>query len=323
MTLQPLAEGIGAGEVDQLDPRIERQLLRHRRLRGVDHQADQRRVEAQFGEHLLCHLDAHRHRQVRPRVSLDQHRVAGGQAGEQARIGVPGREGRTGDHQRQAARHDVPALVQVQRIELALRLEPLRRLRHLGHRPPGVGHSFQTTVLGMRAAGLEGHHESLARGVHHRMSQGRAQRVEAFEDFQTGADPRLRAGIAPGRQRLLLTCQQLFRVVLIVADTKIEAVGRTLGTCAPHRSRTLQHERPVEQRLECRLCALYRRLRVLLELLAVGRPVAAFGNGLQRAVERGAVVVEQFLGGTGGSGRHRVDPRKAGGTAQSYRKRCA
>ncbi|MCY1449291.1 hypothetical protein D9M71_660190 [compost metagenome] len=59
----------------------------------------------------------------------------------------------------------------------------------------------------MRAAGLEGHHESLARGVHYRMGQSRAQRVEALENFQTGADPRLRAGIAPGRQRLLLTCQ--------------------------------------------------------------------------------------------------------------------
>ncbi|MDT4840998.1 hypothetical protein FQZ97_748380 [compost metagenome] len=321
MLLQPFAEGVGAGEVDQLDAWIEGQLLGHRRLGGVDHQADQRRVEAQFGEHVLGHLDAHRHRQDRPGVRLDQHRVAGGQAGEQARVGVPGREGRAGDHQRQAARHDMPALVELQRLALALRLDPARRLRHLGHRPPGVGHGFQAAVLGMRAAGLEGHHESLAGGVHHRVGQGRAQRVETLEDFQANADPRLRTGIAPGRQRLLLAGEQLLGVVLVVADPEVEAIGRTLGAGAADRRRAVQLEMPVEQRLERHLRALHRHFRILLELFAVGRPVAALGDGLQRAVERGAVVVEQFQGSASGGGRHDRIPRRTWRMGQSCRKR--
>ena len=77
MLLQPFAEGVGTGEVHQPDPRVERQPLRHRRLRGIDHQADQRRVEAQLAQHLLGHLHTHRHRQDRPRMRLDQNRVAG------------------------------------------------------------------------------------------------------------------------------------------------------------------------------------------------------------------------------------------------------
>ncbi|MCY1418446.1 hypothetical protein D9M71_340070 [compost metagenome] len=108
-------------------------------------------------------------------MRLDQHRVAGGQAGEQARIGVPGREGGAADHQRQAARDDMPALVQHQRVGLALRLGPARRFRHLGHGAPGVGQRFQGAVLGVGAAGLERHHVALPAGVHHRVGHGRAQ----------------------------------------------------------------------------------------------------------------------------------------------------
>ncbi|MCY1229981.1 hypothetical protein D9M72_423760 [compost metagenome] len=310
VVFQPVAEGAGTGEIHQLDPRVQGQALAHRRFRGVHHQADQRRVEAQFSQHLLGHLDAHGHRQDGAGVRLDQHRVAGRQAGEQAGIGVPGGEGRTGDHQRQAARNDVPALVQHQRVLLALGLDPARRFRHLGHGAPGVGQHFQATVLRMGAAGLEGHHVGLAAGVHHGMGQCRAEGIQALEDFQAGPHPRLRSGIPPGRQRRLLARKQRVGVVLVVAHIQVETVGRTLGAGTADRFRPDQREVLAEQRLEGSLGTFDGVLRVLLEAFREGRPVAALADGLDGALEGAAMVLEQFEGGGAGGGRHGRTPQQ-------------
>ncbi|MNF77460.1 hypothetical protein D3C84_596070 [compost metagenome] len=243
-------------------------------------------------------------------MRLDQHRVAGGQAGEQARVSVPGGEGGAGDHQRQAARNDVPALVQHQRVLLALGFAPARRLRHLGHGAPGIGQHFQATVLGVGAAGLEGHHVGLAAGVHHRMGQGRAEGVEALEDFQAGAQPRLGTGITPGRQCRLHARQQLVRVVLVVAQIQVEAVGRTLGAGAAHRLRAGQGEVLAEQRLEGGLGALHRFFRILLEAFREGRPVAALADRLDGALEGAAVMLEQLEGCGAGGDRHGETPQQ-------------
>ncbi|MCY1526957.1 hypothetical protein D9M68_620040 [compost metagenome] len=164
----------------------------------------------------------------------------------------------------------------------------------------------------MGAAGLEGHHPGLAAGVHHRMGQGRAEGVEALEDLQAGAHPRLRAGIAPGRQRGLQARQQCIRLVLVVAHIQVETVGRALGTGAAHRLRAGQGEVLAEQRLEGRLGALHRFFRVLLEAFREGRPVATLADGLDGAFEGTAMVLEQLEGGGAGGGRHGETPQQGG-----------
>ena len=83
-----------------------------------------------------------RQRQDRARVRLHHHRVAGGQAGEQPGVGVPGRERVAADHQPDPARHHRVRLLHHQRPPLALRLLPARGRRHPGllrvrvRRPP-------------------------------------------------------------------------------------------------------------------------------------------------------------------------------------------
>ena len=188
----------------------------------------------------------------------------------------------------------MPALVEQQRILLALRLDPARRFRHLGHRPPGIGQRFQPAILGMRAACLERHHEGLAGGVHHRVGQGRAQRIESLENLQAGAHARPRAGVTPAWQGLLLALQQFIRVVLIVGHAQFEAIGRALGARAADRLRPGQGEMPAQQCLELGLGTHHRLFRVLPEALLEVRPVTALGNRLHGALQGVAMVIEQL-----------------------------
>ena len=66
-------------------------------------QRDQVRIEARLGEHLAGDPYGQGQRQHRARMRLDQHRVAGGEGGEEARIAVPRGEGVAADQQGDAA----------------------------------------------------------------------------------------------------------------------------------------------------------------------------------------------------------------------------
>ena len=98
--LQPVAERGGARVVDDPDLGAHGQRLGDALAGALHGQRDQIRVEAGLGEHLAGHLHRQRQRQHRARMRLDQHRVAGGQGGEQARVAVPRREGVAADEQR-------------------------------------------------------------------------------------------------------------------------------------------------------------------------------------------------------------------------------
>src|SRR5206468_6514385 len=121
---EPVAVRGGAGEVDDayLGAGGEHggQLL----VGGLGGELDEVRVVAGPGEDLAGDGDGDRQRQDRPGVRLDDHRVAGGQGGEEGRVGVPGREGVAADHQGHAAADDVVRLRHLQRIALAGGLLP-------------------------------------------------------------------------------------------------------------------------------------------------------------------------------------------------------
>ena len=158
-------------------------------------------------------------------MRLDDDGVARGQAGEQAGIAVPGREGGAADHQRHAARHHGEVLFHADGIVLALRLFPDRDAGNARHFLPRVGHGLEAAVLCVRTAGLEGHHEALAGGVLHRVSDLEAQLVQARQDFHRHADPGARAGAAPLLQRLGRRGHQLGGGHARIGDAQVEAIG--------------------------------------------------------------------------------------------------
>ncbi len=154
---QPGAEGRAAGEIDDPDRRMPHEVLRDRRRGLVRGEQRDVGIEARLAQDFAQSPDRDRAGQDRRRMRLDDHRVAGGEAGEEAGIKVPGREGRAADLDRDAARHDAEALHQADGLALALRLLPpslARRAAHLGDR---IGHRLETAVLRVRAARLEGH----------------------------------------------------------------------------------------------------------------------------------------------------------------------
>ena len=146
-------------------------------------------IEAGLLEHLAADLDSDGEWQDGARVRLDDHWIAGGQAGENAGITVPGGEGRAADGERHAARHDTVDLFHDQRVVLALRLGPDGGCRRPGHFGIGIGDGLETAVLGVRAAGLKGHHEGLAGGLGNGVGHFETGGVEALQNLQADTDP--------------------------------------------------------------------------------------------------------------------------------------
>ncbi|MCY1457796.1 hypothetical protein D9M71_751210 [compost metagenome] len=136
------------------------------------------------------------------------------------------------------------------------------------------------------------------------MGHARAHGGQALDDFQAGAETRLRPGVTPGRQGQLHAVQQVVGIVLVVGHAEVEAVGRALGARTADGFRSLQLEMAVQQALESGLGALHRLFRILLEAFPMGRPVVAAGDSFHGAFEGGAVMLEQFEGGGLGGGRH-------------------
>jgi hypothetical protein len=233
-------------------------------------------------------------RQHGGRVRLDHDRVAGDQAGEEPRPGVPRREGVAADHQRDAARHDGERLLHRHR-HLA-RLLPERGARRTGHLDPCVGDGLERTVEGVGAAGLEGHHEGLSAGVLDGVRELEDAGVEPVEDLDADADPRLGPGIAPALHTRAGGGQQRVDVGDVgVGDAEVEAVRRPLG-----RHDVLAASRGVDREgrplpgLERRLAlggrglAVHARRRRLVER----RVVLPRRTGGHRRVEAFTVLVE-------------------------------
>ena len=193
----PGAEGVRAGVVDDLHCWVADEVLGDRRLRHIGREEHDVARQALLGKEVAQHRDGQRQRQGGARVRLHDDGVAGGEAGEEAGIAVPGREGLAADDERDAAGDNAPVLLDDEGRGLALRLLPDGAgggARHLG---PGGGDGLEPAVLGVRAAGLEGHGEGLAGGVHHRVADLEANGVEPRQGFEEKADAGFGRGGGP------------------------------------------------------------------------------------------------------------------------------
>ena len=83
--LEPAAVRRAAGEVDDLDLRAQRERLRGVVAGVVRDQRDDVRIEARLGQHFARDPHGDRERQDRVRMRLDDHRIAGREAREDAR----------------------------------------------------------------------------------------------------------------------------------------------------------------------------------------------------------------------------------------------
>ncbi len=225
---QPVTVLAAAGKVDQLDGLVQCQLLGGVFRWLVSGQQDHIRIEAGFGQHFAGDSNGNGQRQNRARVRLHNYGVTGCQRGKQTGVTVPGREGGATNHQTNATGHDFELFLHLDGIVLALGLDPVNQTGDTGHFLPGVGHGFQRTLLGVRATGLEGHHEALTRGVLHSVSDLEAALIQAMQDFQANTHPGLRASIAPAVQRQLRLSQQLVHRHFGVANAQIKTKRRLL-----------------------------------------------------------------------------------------------
>jgi hypothetical protein len=223
-----MAELRGAGIVDDLD------FLHPRQLHGdglggcIRREQHEVGIEAGLLEHLPRDLHRHSRRQDSRRMRLDDDAVARRQRREQAGIGVPGREGGAADNEGDAARDDFPALVELDRIALALRLLPAGGLRNAALLRHGVGDSLQGAILRMRAAGLEGHHEGLARGHRDRVGDEEGVPVQPLDDLQQHAGADLGGGILPAIACVDRGLHQRAWLGGRIGDAELRAEGRDL-----------------------------------------------------------------------------------------------
>ncbi len=301
---QPLAEDVAAGEVDRLHRRVGGERLGGAALRR-DAERDQVGVDAVLGQHGADRAHGDRRRQDGVAVRLDDDGVAGGERSEQAGVGVPGREGAAADHQADTAADDLVMLLHDQRRVLALRLFPAGLGRHEALLAPGVGDGFEAAVLGVRAAGLEGHHPALAGGHHHRVGDLEALRVEAGEDFQTDAGTAVGTDGLPALHRFGAGGDQCLGFYTRVADAELGAVGR--GFAAEHAGLAglAQFEGLAQVGLESTLAVVGRGFAVQLRAghFGEGRPVAARRDRVQRAIEGGLVLFKKGVAHASLSGK--------------------
>ncbi len=170
---------------------------------GGDAQTHQIGIDAVLGEHGADRAHGDGRWQDGIAVRLDDHRIAGGQGGEQARIGIPGREGAAADDQPHPATDDFIVLLHDQRRVLALRLFPGGLGRHEALFAPGIGDGLKTAILSVRPTRLKGHHPALARSHHDRMRNLEALLVEAIENLQTDPGAPIRRNFVLQNSRCL------------------------------------------------------------------------------------------------------------------------
>ncbi len=291
---EPLAEHVAAGEIHRLDRRVGGQGLGGGAFVG-NAQADQVGVDAVLGQHGADGAHGDGGRQDGVAVGLDDHRVAGGQRREEARIGVPGGEGAAAHHQADAAADDLEVLLHDQGRVLALGLFPHGLGGHEALFAPGVGHGLEAAILGVGRASLKGHHPALAGGHHHRVGQLEALLVEAVEDLQTDAGATIGTHGLPALHGLEAGGDQGFRITHRIAHVQGHAVGRGLTTMPAAPARLTQFERLAQMGFEGALAVIGSRLAVELGAghLGESRPVAAGGDGTEGALQGGAMLLEQ------------------------------
>ncbi len=161
-----------------------------------------------------------------------------------------------------------------------------------------IGYGFEAAVLGVRGAGLEGHHPALASGHHHGVGEFEALLVQAVEDLEADAGAPVGADLLPIEHGRLAGVDQCIDVAHRVADTQVDAVGRLLAAMPAGQARLVQRELLAEVGCEGILAVIGSGFAIGLGArhLVVGGPVAAGGDGVQGAVERGAVLFEQGVG---------------------------
>ena len=228
-------------------------------------------------------------------MRLHDDRVAGGEAGEEAGVAVPGREGLAADDQRHAARHHPPVLLQHDRRGLALRLLPDRgggRARHLG---PGHRHRLETPILRMRAAGLERHRKGLAGGVHHGIRHLEAHGVQPGQRLEEEADAGLRGGRGPGGAGGFRRRDEGLGVSRGIGDAERRPPRRRLGADPMRFGMPFEGEGGPELRSVGGKPVLARGFAIDLAArnLRERRPETAVAERRDRAVEKRAMPVEQ------------------------------
>ena len=311
---QPVAELCRAGEVDDfhLGPQRQRRgELLVRRLGGQLHQV---RVEAGLGEHLTGVPDGDRQRQYRPRVRLDDDRVAGRERGEQARVRIPRRERVAADDERDAAGYHMEGLAHPQRLALAGRLLPPRLRGMAGLLGVRVRQRLQRAVQRVRATGLERHDERLPGGVLHRVGQFEDVLVQRVQDFQAHPGAGGRSRVAPRRQRRAGGRDQGVRGAVRVAHVQGYPERRRLGGHLPVDAGLVEREVMAEVGAEGGLPVRRGVLAVHpgTRRLGEGGPVPALGDRGQRALERVGMLGVQLVADNGGShAPHHAAPQAA------------
>ena len=166
------------------------------------------------------------------------------------------------DDQGDAPGHRGERLLHSQRGPLALWLLPHRGIGVPGLLGIGVGDRFERPVLGVRAAGLERHHERLSTGMHDRVRDLEAARVDPVEDLQAHRGTDARARGPPAGQRHGGRVDQRVRAQVLVADAEVDPVRRGL-VADPSVGPGLTQREPLAQvRLERRLPGLGRAFAV-------------------------------------------------------------
>ncbi len=132
-----------------------------------------------------------------------------------------------------------------------------------GHLLVPVGDRLHPAVLRVRAAGLKGHDERLAGGVHDGVGDLEAAGVDPGQDLQADRGPDIGAGIPPRGHRRPHRVQHPVRVDQVgVADAQFQPVGGLLGPHRAGRTRQFERERVAQQRIEGGPAGVSRRLAV-------------------------------------------------------------
>ena len=211
-------------------------------------------------------------------MRLDDDRIAGGQAGEHRRIGVPRREGGAADHQPHAARDQHIGLLQGD-LFTGERAAPGRRRSHIAHRLGGIGEGLDAPVQRIGAGAAERLGIALAGDMHDRVGHLEISVVETRRDLQAQGDAQFEIGLAPGAHGADGRNDQGLRIALRIADAeRLLSKGRDLLADLADDAGLAQVEGRAQTRLERRLA----RARLVGAVDLRGRTVAVGAPALAR-----------------------------------------